>query len=307
MDKDPTKRRKNAKQRTSAKQNETDNNKRKASGKSVYQAPVKDREEMNRVQEELNKKYVGAIKIRMKYCTTEWGEEGAIKNRAIDRKAVDVLVEEFKKDLNREDPRHRIKVTLDTTAVANLLRALNISKDDLRACADKSHYLEITDEIFEQIGAIFVVQAGQHRLHAVAVVRSGDNWWIADVYESGLSLPALDYLRINAKVIHTPCNDGQLLLQLVDLTNNRDRLEKDLEMNAYKRAMKKEEFTISIHNKMKELGNHRAQQFWVKENVRKAVCSCLDIPGFRDSLYISNIHGFLSLRIEKVVFAYFTC
>ena len=287
-----------------------DNGQREVRGKSVEKISVNDRgEESKRVEKELSKKYIGTIIIWKKYCTTKWGEEGVIENRAIDPRAVAKLVDEFKKNFDRCNPRYRMKITLDAAAVPKLLRALKMSKDELRATSNEHNYPRMTDEIFEQIGCDFVLQSGQHRWLALEVIRPDydDQWWIADVYESGLSLPGLDYLRTNAEETHTPSNDGVLLLQLAKLNDDLHLLKSNVIMDMNEREVNIKDFAISIKNKINELGGYRAQQFWDRKGVRTGVCACLNIPGFRDSLYVSNIHGFISLRIIKVVLTNFAC
>lgn len=281
----------------------------KVRGKSVKKISVNDREEESkRVEKELSRKYIGTIRIWKKYCTTKWEEDGVIENRAVDPNAVKKLVDEFQENFDRCNPKYRMKATLDAAAVVKLLGALNMSKDELLAHCKAQNYPRMTDEIFEQIGCDFVLQAGQHRLLAVEVIcRSDDQWWDADVYESGLSLPALDYLRTNSEGTHTPNNNGVILLQLAKLNDELDLLKGNVIMDVNEREIKIEDFSISIKNKENELGGYRAHQLWKRTGVRTGVCACLDIPGFRDSLSISNIHGFLSLRIIKVVLIYFAC
>lgn len=310
MDKEPTKTRKNVKRRTTVKENEADNRQHKVRGKSGEKISVNDRgEESKRVEKELSGKYIGTIIIWKKYCTTKWGKEGVIENRAIDPSAVAKLVDKFKKNFDRCNPRFRMKITLDADAVPKLLQALTMSKDELLASSNEHNYPRMTDEIFEQIGCDFVLQSGHHRSLALEKVfpYDCDQWWPADVYESGLSLLALDYLRTNAEETHTPSNNGVPLLQLTKLYKDLDLLRSNMIMDAKEREMKMNDFVMSIKNKITELGSHRAQQFWDRKGVRTGVCACLNIPGFRDSLYISNIHGFISLRMIKVVLTYFAC
>jgi len=262
------------------------------------------------VEKELQEHFLGVVKIYSEHITTEWKQTGIIPNRRVDSAAVKKLCTKFATNLDRSDSRHHMKVTIDKNDVTKLMKALNMTKTQLRNTLITCDYPLINPALWNQYkGTRLVLQAGQHRFAALKELMpdQGEQWWPAQIYAEPLSLDALDRLRSNTNEVHTALNDGERFLHLSLYQKQLDEIEASNRRYTEEGIAEKSKLNRTIKLKFDEFDPGsiaRAQQLWNRPGLRNAVADALEIPGLAATLSLAAFGDILSLRIMNVKIKY---
>jgi uncharacterized protein DUF3723 len=286
---------------------------------------VEDAKESSAVTQELNRNYVGILSLYRDQVDVEWSSgTGEIRNRSLNPRGVQKLVERFGQNLDRANPKHHMAATIDKESAMKLLSGLRSKfegwndvpgdfdslKRRLRFLNDLADYPIVEGELWDEVDCDpFNLQAGQHRYKALEGVMESGRWWPVKIYLSPMSEAALTRLRENVAEVQLAQSDGERFVQIMQYRQLESRcrdgmanLEKgsdEYEMLAIKAEQARE----AANMKIKEFGSgssHRALATLKRPKFAEALYAGLSMPALADEFSFAAVGDILTLRCQEV-------